>query len=127
MSTDAFSLDAPVPMDAPLDDANDDADLDAFDTCPRLVATYSVTRSGAVCMSNATSVFFSRISGEACAYELTSDRRGDVEGVMTYSGTGTSFSGGLNFPDVGRSCTLETVGADVFIVCGACSLDLSPI
>jgi hypothetical protein len=46
---------------------------------------------------------------------------------MAYSGTGTSFSGGLAFPDVGRTCTLETVGEDVFIVCGACSLDLSPM
>ena len=127
IATDAFSLDAPVPLDAPLDDANDDADLDAFDACPPLAATYAVTRSGAVCMSNATQVFFRRIAAESCSYELTSDRRGDVEGVMAYSGTGTSFSGGLNFPDLGRPCTLETVGADVFIVCGACSIDLSPM
>ena len=127
IGTDAFSPDAPVPMDAPIDDANDDADLDAFDSCPALAASYSVTRSGAVCMSNATVVSFRRLPGETCSYELTSDRRGDVEGVMAYSGTGTSFSGGLNFPDVGRPCTLESVGADVFIVCGACSIDLSPM
>ena len=125
--TDAPASDAPA-SDAPAFDApaRSDADLDAFATCPTLASMYMVVRSGPVCMSMATTVSFSRVAGEPCSYEVSSDIREDVVGTMAYSGTGTSFSGGLSFPDVGRPCTLEIVGEDVFIVCGVCSLDLSP-
>ncbi|MBN8611880.1 MAG: hypothetical protein J0L92_14900 [Deltaproteobacteria bacterium] len=124
VAIDAFSVDAPVPMDAPMDDANSDAAIDAFDDCPVIEASYDVGRTGLTCMSMATRVAFSRLDG-LCAYELSSDRRGDIEGVMTYS-SGT-FSGGLNFPDVGRPCTLDlSVPPNVVIVCGSCTIELSP-
>lgn len=128
---DAFAaMDAPVTpdafveLDAPMDDANDDADLDAFDDCPVLGMSYTVTRSGIACMSNATTVAFMRLAG-SCAYQVSSDRRADVEGVMTYA-PGTGFSGGLNFPDVGRSCTLDLIADQVVIACGSCTIELAP-
>lgn len=120
---DAFSVDAFVPMDAPMDDANVDAAIDAFDDCPAIGGAYTVSRSGLICMSSATTVTFTRLAG--CEYDVMSDQRGDVQGVMSYAG-GT-FSGGISFPDVSRICTLDLSAApDIRISCGMCSLDLVP-
>lgn len=126
VATDAFAMDAPVAVDAPRDDANDDADLDAFDDCPVLAPTYTVGRSGLLCMSMATTVMFERLAG-LCAYDVSSDRRDDIQGVMTYDRDMSVFSGGLNFPDLGRSCTLDLSALPaVVVVCGSCTVELSP-
>ncbi len=127
VATDApMSMDAPIALDAPRDDANDDADLDAFDDCPVLAPSYNIDRSGLICMSMASTVMFERLPG-LCGYEVSSDRRDDVQGVMTYDRAMAVFSGGLNFPDLGRSCTLDlTASPAVVIVCGSCTVELSP-
>jgi hypothetical protein len=116
--------DAPVADDAAmLDDANDDADLDAFDSCPVIGPTYMVSRVGIGCMSSASVVSFVRRPGE-CAYDVSSDRRGDLEGTFTFDMGG--FRGGINFPDVGRTCTLDVFAAAAAMSCsGGCNIELT--
>jgi len=121
------NLDAPPMLDAyvddaPMDDADLDAPVDAFDPCPGLAPTYNVARVGLACMTSASMVTFTRRDGE-CAYDVTSDRRDDFSGTIRLE-MGV-LSGGINFPDLGRVCTVRPFRAAATVTClDGCSIDL---
>ncbi|MBX7191767.1 MAG: hypothetical protein K1X94_06905 [Sandaracinaceae bacterium] len=120
---DAFAFDAFTPPDA-ASDADLDAPIDAFDDCPALAPMYNVDHRSLACTSNATTVSFSRLPG--CQYEVTSDRTGDLMGILSHS-PGMPLSGTLSFPDgMGRTCTVEPIGDAASMVCGTCTIDLVP-
>lgn len=120
-------LDAVVMIDAytddvPMDDADLDAPIDAFDPCPALAPTYNVSRVGLGCMTSAMQVMFARRPGE-CAYDVTSDRRMDFEGTVRLDMG--MLSGGINFPDLGRVCTVRRFTGAASVTClDGCSIDL---
>jgi hypothetical protein len=120
-ATDALRPDTGPPdvgatEDAPPDDGGPD-------TCPPLAPTYAVGRVGIGCMSSATMVSFMRLPDELCSYAVSSDRRADVEGTVMHDGT--TFRGGLSFPDLGRICTVDVLPGGVSISCsGGCNIEL---
>lgn len=108
--------------DAPMDDADLDAPVDAFDPCPALAPTYNVARVGLGCMTSASMVMFMRRPGE-CAYDVTSDRRDDFAGTVRLEMG--MLSGGINFPDLGRVCTVRPFTGAAAVTClDGCSIDL---
>lgn len=135
------ALDAVVPLDAAMTDvvshdvgldggSGEDAGGDAFSaldappSCPLLAPRYAVARASDACESAASVVTFTPVSG-GCFYDVGSERRGDIQGVLEH--TGAVFEGGLTFPDMSRLCVMALVPAGLALSCGECSVDLVPL
>jgi hypothetical protein len=120
-----FGTDAQaIVVDAAPDAVPDAREPDARQRCPDLLAAYRVVRSSDTCMSHATEVRFEALASQDCAFSVSSDSPLDVEGVLVW--TGERFEGGLNFPDLGRRCTMDASAAGFVVSCGECTVDLVP-